>query len=90
MPGSRIGRHSARLTASAWGVTILQAVAYQLGGFIGSALIPIYSPKHPKATVLTSSLTMSVFIGAFVTTSKLKGGPIPMIVLAFVMYICSG
>jgi hypothetical protein len=66
-------------------------VAFQLGGFTGSALIPVPSSlQRPKATLLTASAAMLSFVGAFVCSLKLNGGPITMVVLAFFMYMYSG
>jgi hypothetical protein len=66
-------------------------VTYQLGGFLGSALIPVpASLAHPKATLLTASLFMSAFVAAFACSLNLGGGPGVTIALAFLMYMYSG
>lgn len=68
-----------------------QAVTYQLGGFVGSALIPVPgSLRRPRATLLAASAAMLVFVGAFAAVLKLDGGPFAFIALAFVMYMYSG
>jgi hypothetical protein len=66
-------------------------VTFQLGGFFGSALIPVpASIRYPKVTLLTASAAMLAFVGAFAAALKLYAGPITMIVLAFFMYMYSG
>lgn len=72
-------------------VVFPQMVTYQLGQLLGSGLIPVpTSLRHPKATLLTASAGMTLFIVAFACTLKLKSGPAPIILLAFFMYMYSG
>lgn len=72
-----------------WYVQVI-VLANQIGGFIGSALLPIPKLNYPRTTLLVAACGMFAFVPAYVLALKLHGAPPAFIPLSFLMYLYNG
>lgn len=68
----------------------LPLVLLQLGFFLGSAVIPIKTPRRPRVTLLVMACCMFLFAPIFAAALMVHARPYAFLALALTMHTYSG